>query len=79
MKLLVTGGYGFIGSNFILYTLKNYPKTQVTNLDAMMMGSNKKNLQNIKKDKIQNILGNINNKKLIKKLVNQNDVVIPLL
>jgi dTDP-glucose 4,6-dehydratase len=76
MKLLVTGGYGFIGSNFILHTLKNYPKIKVTNLDAMLMGSNKKNLKNIKKEKIKNILGNINNKKIIKKLVNQNDVIV---
>ena len=76
MKLLVTGGYGFIGSNFILHTLKNYPKIKVTNLDAMLMGSNKKNLKNINKEKIKNVLGNINNKKQIKKLVNENDVVV---
>jgi len=76
MKLLVTGGFGFIGSNFILYTLKNFPRTKITNLDALLMGSNKKNLEGVKKGKFQNIKGNINNKKLIQKLVNKNDIVV---
>jgi dTDP-glucose 4,6-dehydratase len=35
MKLLVTGGCGFIGSHFIEYTLKNYPSDSVLNLDAL--------------------------------------------
>ena len=34
MKLLVTGGDGFIGSNFILHTLTNFPKIEIINLDA---------------------------------------------
>lgn len=33
MKLLVTGGAGFIGSNFINYRLKKYPKDTVVNLE----------------------------------------------
>ena len=35
MKLLVTGGAGFIGSNFILYWLKNHPDDQIVNLDSL--------------------------------------------
>ncbi|PIX69816.1 dTDP-glucose 4,6-dehydratase, partial [Candidatus Roizmanbacteria bacterium CG_4_10_14_3_um_filter_33_21] len=35
MKLLVTGGAGFIGSNFILYWLKQYPKDKIVNLDKL--------------------------------------------
>jgi len=35
MKLLVTGGSGFIGSNFIRYWLKKYPKDKIVNLDKL--------------------------------------------
>ena len=47
MKLLVTGGDGFIGSNFILHTLKNFPKYEIINLDAGFYGSNKLSLDEI--------------------------------
>ena len=47
MKLLVTGGSGFIGSNFIKIYLNSSKKNSVINLDSMFVGSNPKNLQNI--------------------------------
>lgn len=76
MKLLVTGGLGFIGSNFILHTLKNYPNFKITNIDAGLLGSNKANLIEIKNNKnYKYIRGNITNKKLIEKLVSKSDVV----
>ena len=43
MKLLVTGGLGFIGSNFILKLLKESNKFEVVNVDAELYGANKKN------------------------------------
>ena len=46
MKLLVTGGLGFIGSNFILKLLQK-DDIQITNIDAELYGSNKKNLVEI--------------------------------
>ena len=44
MKLLITGGLGFIGSNFILYLLKNYNDYEIINLDQdwVKIGENKK-------------------------------------
>jgi dTDP-glucose 4,6-dehydratase len=45
MKLLVTGGAGFIGSNFILYWLKKYPGDKIVNLDKLTYASNLKNLR----------------------------------
>ena len=44
MRLLVTGGAGFIGSNFILYLLKNDPDVTVVNLDALTYAGNLENL-----------------------------------
>ena len=40
MKLLVSGGLGFIGSNFILNVLKKYPDFEITNIDAELNGAN---------------------------------------
>jgi dTDP-glucose 4,6-dehydratase len=45
MKILVTGGAGFIGSNFILYWMKNYPKDQIVNLDSLTYAGNLENLK----------------------------------
>lgn len=47
MKLLVTGGAGFIGSNFILYWLKNYPDAHIVNLDKLTYAGNLENLKNV--------------------------------
>ena len=47
MKLLVTGGLGFIGSNFILKLLK-HEDIEITNIDAELYGSDHRNLAQIK-------------------------------
>lgn len=45
MKILITGGAGFIGSNFILYWLKKYPDDQIVNLDKLTYAGNLENLR----------------------------------
>ena len=50
MKLLVTGGAGFIGANFILYWLKKYPQDQIINLDKLTYAGNLENLKSIEKN-----------------------------
>ncbi|MBI4092064.1 MAG: dTDP-glucose 4,6-dehydratase [Candidatus Levybacteria bacterium] len=47
MRLLVTGGAGFIGSNFILYWVKNHPEDQIVNFDALTYAGNLENLSSI--------------------------------
>ncbi|OBZ13440.1 MULTISPECIES: dTDP-glucose 4,6-dehydratase [Bacillales] len=47
MKLLVTGGAGFIGSNFVLYMIKNYPDYEIINVDALTYAGNLENLRAI--------------------------------
>ena len=77
MKLLVTGGLGFIGSNFIRYMFTKYNDTQITNLDKLSIGSNPANLKEIETDKRYNFVkGDIADKTLVKTLVNQVDVIV---
>ena len=76
MKYLVTGGCGFIGSNFILRCLEKEKDTKITNIDAMFMGSNLMNLKNINSSNYKFVKGNICNKKLMEKLVENVDCVI---
>ena len=77
MDILVTGGLGFIGSNFILFILKDYPKIKITNVDACLTGSNLMNLDEIKNSKkYKFVKSNINNQKIINQLVSKNDLVV---
>lgn len=50
MKVLITGGAGFIGSNFIHYWLEKHPEDQLTNLDALTYAGNLENLKDIEKN-----------------------------
>ncbi len=47
MKLLVTGGAGFIGSNFVQYWLKNHPSDQIVNVDKLTYAGNLENLETV--------------------------------
>lgn len=77
MKLLVTGGLGFIGSNFILTALHKNPEYEITNVDAELSGSNHKNLTSLENNsKYKFVKGNITNKPLMEKLIQNSDVVI---
>jgi dTDP-glucose 4,6-dehydratase len=49
-RLLVTGGAGFIGSNFIHYMMARYPQLQIVNLDALTYAGNLDNLRDVEKD-----------------------------
>ena len=51
MKLLVTGGAGFIGSNFILYWIDKYPNDEIVNVDKLTYAGNLENLKSIEKNK----------------------------
>ena len=77
MKLLVTGGLGFIGSNFILKILNEHKDFSVINVDAEFFGSNKKNLEQIESlSNYQYVKGNITNHKLMEGLISQCDAVV---
>lgn len=75
MKLLITGGAGFIGSNFVHYTIVHYPEYEITVLDALTYAGNKASLASVI-DKINFVEGNICDVELIDRLVGENDIVV---
>ena len=77
MKLLVTGGLGFIGSNFIIKILEQKSDFEVVNVDAQLSGADKRNLSRIENDKnYQFVNGNITNKRLMEELISKCDAVV---
>jgi dTDP-glucose 4,6-dehydratase len=70
MKLLITGGAGFMGSNFIHYILEKYPGYEIVNLDKLTYAGNLENLAGIKKNSnYQFFKGDITQKENIKKAI----------
>ena len=68
MKILVTGGCGFIGSNFIRHMLKKYPAYKIVNLDKLTYCGNPDNLRDIESDnRYYFIKGDICDKKIVNK------------
>jgi dTDP-glucose 4,6-dehydratase len=75
MKLLVTGGAGFIGANFVHYTVEHRPEYEVTVLDALTYAGSKESLAPVM-DKITFVEGNICDRDLMDKLVSETDIVV---
>jgi len=77
MKLLVTGGLGFIGTNFIIHILNNYQDHSIVNIDAELIGSNHKSLSNFENsNNYKFVKGNITDRVLMEKLINECDAII---
>lgn len=77
MKLLVTGGLGFIGSNFILNVLSKNEDISIINLDDKLFGSNLMSLQTIENsENYEFVKGNITDSQLVSKLVEKCDAVV---
>lgn len=77
MKLLVTGGAGFIGSNFIRDFLKNNLDSQIINLDLLTYAGNLENLKDLRDDsRYQFVKGDINDKDLVFSLVKKIDAIV---
>lgn len=76
-KILVTGGAGFIGSNFVKYMLDKYPDYEIINLDALTYCGNLENLKDIENHENYTFTkGDIRDKDLVKDLVSKVDYVI---
>ncbi len=76
-KLLITGGAGFIGSNFIRYMLNKYPDYEIINLDALTYCGNLENLIDIESNPNYTFIkGNIGDRNLLEKITNNIDYII---
>ena len=77
MKVLVTGGAGFIGSNFIHYWLKNHPEDFIVNFDKLTYAGNLNNLKDIEGFKnYEFVKGDIGNIRDVKKAVKDVDIIV---
>jgi dTDP-glucose 4,6-dehydratase len=77
MKLLVTGGAGFIGSNFVHHILNTYPDYEVINLDALTYAGNLENLKVLENNpKHRFVKGDICDAKLVEELVGEADIIV---
>lgn len=76
-KLLITGGAGFIGSNFVKYMLNKYPDYEIINLDALTYCGNLENLSDIESNpNYRFIKGDIGDIELVKKITKDVDYII---
>jgi len=75
MKMLVTGGAGFIGSNFVHYTVKNCPQFDVTVIDKLTYAGNRESLKGLE-DKVKFVQGDICDAELMDQLMDENDIVV---
>lgn len=77
MKLLITGGSGFIGSNFIKHWFASHPDDSIINLDKMTYAANPRNLTEFEgKPNYQFVKGDILDEKIVDELVSQVDAIV---
>ncbi len=75
MKVLVTGGAGFIGANFVLRTAQTRPQWQVRVLDALTYAGNAASLDSVS-DRVELVRGSVADADLVDRLVKDSDVVV---
>lgn len=75
-KILVTGGAGFIGSNFVHWVVDNQPDVHVSVLDKLTYADNKANLTGIPEDRLTFIQGDICDAELVDGLIANADAVV---
>ena len=75
-NLLVTGGAGFIGSNFVHYVYNHHPEVNITVLDKLTYAGNKANIADIIGDRVQLVVGDICDAPLVAELMQKTDAVV---
>ena len=75
LRMLITGGAGFIGSNFVHYIAKTYPEREIAVLDKLTYAGNKENLQDIW-SKVKFVKGDITERKDVEKVAEDCDCVV---
>lgn len=75
-KLIVTGGAGFIGSNFVHWVVENQPEAHVVVLDALTYAGNRENLAGISEERMEFVQGDICDADLVDELFSRVDAVV---
>ncbi|MBS0953466.1 MULTISPECIES: dTDP-glucose 4,6-dehydratase [Lactiplantibacillus] len=75
-NILITGGAGFIGSNFVHYVYNNHPEVNITVLDKLTYAGNKANIADILGDRVELVVGDICDAPLVDELMQQTDAVV---
>ena len=75
-NILVTGGAGFIGANFVRYIVEEHPDIFVTVLDKLTYAGNCANLAGLPEDRVKLVVGDIADAPLVDQLVSETDAVI---
>lgn len=76
MKIIITGGAGFIGSNFVHHVYRERPDWTITVLDALTYAGNAANLEGLDPSRVTLVHGNITDAELVDKLVSEHDAVV---
>lgn len=75
-NIIVTGGAGFIGSNFVHYVYNNFPNVHITILDKLTYAGNQNNVKPILGDRVELIVGDIMDKELVDRLASKADAIV---
>ena len=75
-NIIVTGGAGFIGSNFVHYVHNNFPNVHITILDKLTYAGNQNNVKSILGDRVELVVGDIMDKELVDKLASKADAIV---
>ncbi|WP_149864752.1 NAD-dependent epimerase/dehydratase family protein, partial [Listeria monocytogenes] len=75
-NIIVTGGAGFIGSNFVHYVYNNHPDVHVTVLDKLTYAGNRANIEAILGDRVELVVGDIADAELVDKLAAKADAIV---
>ena len=75
-NIIVTGGCGFIGSNFVHYVVNNHPEVHVTVLDKLTYAGNPENIAGLPEDRVELVVGDICDAELLDRLVPGHDAIV---
>ena len=75
-NIIVTGGCGFIGSNFVHYVVDQHPDVHVTVLDALTYAGNIANIAGLPEDRVEFVHGNICDAELLDRIVPGHDAIV---
>ena len=75
-NIIVTGGAGFIGSNFVHYVYNNHPDVHITVLDKLTYAGNRANIEEILGDRVELVVGDIADAELVDQLAAKADAIV---